>query len=119
MAARDITGVEMSGNYHYIKETGSYHYIKKTGSLIKSPSEGRLGRWRRRWCMLVDLVKPEPVTGTPARQVRLEYYTKNPKTMKEKQDRKMKGKTSDLHSFSVPGSFHCTELHTLLLVTFA
>ena len=93
MAADDISGMELSGNYHYIHDTNTYHYVKKTGYLTKSPPDGRLGRWRKRWFMLVDLVKPEDVTGTPARQIRLEYYTKSPRAVNSRDSEvpKMKG----------------------------
>ena len=53
--------------------TESSKYVKKTGYLIKSPSDGK-GRWRKRWFMLMDSVEVVPLTGTPKRQVRLEYY---------------------------------------------
>lgn len=62
------------GSFHYQSKTGSYNYVKKAGYLVKSPSVGKLGRWRKRWFMLVDLVEPGPLTGTPERQIRLEYY---------------------------------------------
>ena len=83
MAAGNFTGFELSGNYHYMHDSKSFQYVKKTGYLVMPP-EGRLGRWRKRWCMLVDLVKPEDLTGTPARQIRLEYYPKNPRALNSK-----------------------------------
>lgn len=84
--------VKTSGNYQYGHELDAYIYVKKTGYLVKSPSVGKLGRWRRRWCKLVDLVKPEVLTGTPTRRVMLEYYPKSPKAFSGKSvGQKMKG----------------------------
>lgn len=58
---------------------------------MKSPSSAGIGRWRRRWCRLVDLVKPEPRTSTPTRRVMLEYYTNRVAKESSKHSPKMKG----------------------------
>lgn len=81
----------LSGNYHYCCDLDNYHYVKKTGYLIKSPSAGRLGRWRKRWFRLVDRVLPD-LTGGPVREVRLEYFTENPQKLTTKVASKMKGR---------------------------
>ena len=70
------------GGFHYQSKTGSYHYVKKTGYMVKSPSTSRIGRWRKRWFMLVDSVEPGVLTGTPERQIRLEYYSVAPMKMR-------------------------------------
>lgn len=72
MSSRAKLVLPEEGSYYY--QGGSYHYVKKTGDLVKSPSAGKIGRWRKRWFMLVDSVEPGTLTGTPERQVRLEYY---------------------------------------------
>lgn len=90
--------MKMSGNYHYSHESGAYTYVKKTGYLVKSPSGGKLGRWRRRWCKLVDLMKPEVLTGTPTRRVMLEYYARSPKAFNGKSMEQKKKGSLDLHS---------------------
>ena len=78
----------LSGQYHYGYHTGLFHYVKKTGYLVKSPTSV-FGRWRKRWFMLVDLVAPDGKTGTPSREVRLEYYSES---IGSNQDRpKLKG----------------------------
>ena len=59
------------------KFPGSYQYVKKTGYLVKSPATRKVGRWRKRWCMLVDQMRPALVTGMPERCIRLEYYAKH------------------------------------------
>jgi len=76
-----MTLVPQGGNFHFQSKSGSYHYVKKTGYLVKSPST-RIGRWRKRWFMLVDLVEPGLLTGTPERQIRLEYFSEAPLKMK-------------------------------------
>lgn len=54
----------------------SYQCIKKTGYLVKSPTSGtKMGRWRRRWIMLVDSIITAPSSnGGCERYVRMEYY---------------------------------------------
>lgn len=80
------------------ENSSSICYVKKTGWLVKRPSVGRIiGRWRKRWCMLIDLVKPEAQTGTPGRLVRLEYYTEDPMASGLKERPKMKG----IYSYSL------------------
>ena len=86
-ARRDSKENRLSGQYHYGDDTGLFHYVKKTGYLVKSPSSV-FGRWRKRWFMLVDLVAPNPTTGTPSREIRLEYYTD---ALQEKERPKLKG----------------------------
>lgn len=76
--------LQLSGNYHYSQVTQSYQYVKKTGYL----KSRKFGRWRRRWCKLVDLVMPDSTTRTPLRYIRLEYYTMDPS---KKESPKMKG----------------------------
>lgn len=88
MAAKESDNPLMSGNYHFNRDTETYHYVKKTGFLVKSPSSAKIGRWRRRWCKLVDMVRSDPVTNTPTRNVQLEYYTGSQKNNGEP---KMKG----------------------------
>ena len=92
MAARNIEGegsteaslLKVSGKYHFCSNSDSYYYVKKTGYLVKSPlSAGKVGRWRRRWCKLMDMIKPDTLTNMPRRQVRLEYYTGSPKNQDE------------------------------------
>lgn len=80
----------LAGGFQYRKTSGSYHYVKKTGFLVKSPSSN-MGRWRRRWCMLVDVVKPGMLTGMPERRVRLEYYDIKTKDINVKNLPKCKG----------------------------
>ena len=88
MAVKDQP-LRLSGKYHYCLDIDSYQYVKKTGYLVKSPSKaGKIGRWRRRWFKLVDLVQPAALTGIPTREVKLEYYTSRPKKHEEP---KMKG----------------------------
>ena len=50
-----------------------YQCIKKTGYLVKSPTSGKMGRWRKRWIMLVDSIVPCPNAGYE-RYARMEYY---------------------------------------------
>ena len=75
-----MTLVPVGGNFHFQSKSGSYHYVKKSGYLVKSPT--RIGRWRKRWFMLVDSVEPGLLTGTPERQIRLEYFSVAPLKMK-------------------------------------
>ena len=86
----DHEGTVVSGNSNWTVVSGSSiwtcHYIKKTGYLVKSPTSTKLGRWRKRWCRLVDMVMPDPLTNMPTREVRLEYYV-GPES-----HQKMKGK---------------------------
>ncbi len=86
------SSIPEEGKFHYQSKTGSYHYVKKTGYLVKSPSN-RIGRWRKRWFMLVDSVEPGQLTGTPERQIRLEYYSVAPLKIKNLRELpKRKGK---------------------------
>ena len=52
----------------------SYQCVKKTGYLVKSPTSGKVGRWRRRWIMLVDSIVAFPNHAGCERYVRMEYY---------------------------------------------
>lgn len=80
----------MSGKYHHCCDLDNYHYVKKTGYLIKSPSAGRIGRWRKRWFRLVDRVLADSMGG-PIREVMLEYFIENPQKLTAKVAPKMKG----------------------------
>ena len=51
----------------------TYQCIKKTGYLVKSPTSGKVGRWRKRWIMLVDSIIAVP-NGGCERYARMEYY---------------------------------------------
>ena len=88
MAVSDCeSSTVVSGNSNW-----TYQYVKKTGYLVKSPT--KFGRWRKRWCKLVDMVMPDPLTNMPTREVRLEYYVRSPKKNDEyspESYQKMKG----------------------------
>jgi hypothetical protein len=74
-----MAAMKISGKYHYCSNTDTYHYVKKTGFLVKSPSAGKIGRWRRRWFKLMDMVAPHAITNIPTRHIRLEYYKEEPR----------------------------------------
>lgn len=71
----------------------SYQCIKRTGYLVKSPTSGtKMGRWRKRWIMLVDSIIASPSNGGCDRYVRMEYY----KIPDNKKTRDKSGNLSDL-----------------------
>ena len=57
------------------EEGCKYFHTKKTGYLTKSPRRRnfKLGRWRRRWFILVETIVSKP-GKLPERYVWLEYF---------------------------------------------
>lgn len=89
-----------------------YQCIKKTGYLVKSPTSGKMGRWRKRWIMLVDSIVPCPNAGYE-RYARMEYYDV------PENSRWCRDKATKLSALKLKGTTHsCMQIIITLKQTF-